>query len=116
MHALQNANKYFEPVLKKCLNKSTLYSKHELQNMTFREYLEQIISKKEVEMLIHIFGYFSEFNTLNAYDAIRSFKNEFSNNGQFFILKEGLRKLIERLEHKSKSNGAIIKIIQKLFK
>ena len=106
---LQNANKYFEPTLKKCLNKSSLYSKRELQNMTFREYLEQIISKKEVELLIHIFGYFSEFNTLNAYDAIRSFKNEFSSNGHFFILKEGLRKLIECLESKSKSNGAIIK-------
>lgn len=106
---LQNANKYFEPILKMSLKKSNDYSKQKLQNITFREYLEQTISKKEVSMLIYIFGYSSEFNTMNAYDAIRSFKNEFSSKGHFFILKEGLRKLIQCLENKSKSNGAIIK-------
>ena len=70
------------------LKKSNDYSKQKLQNITFREYLEQTISKKEVSMLIYIFGYSSEFNTMNAYDAIRSFKNEFSSRlKRHFILQ-----------------------------
>ena len=57
------------------IKKSTLLPKSQLQQLTFKELCLQYTSLDYVNFIQYIFGYRSEFESLNAYDAIRTFKS-----------------------------------------
>lgn len=111
---IPNANDYFDKKMIQILKYASSLSKKELQKYTLKEFLEKIISKKDIQELINIFGYTSEFYVMNAYDSLQAFKNTFI-GGNFFVLKEGLRQIITCLEQCSRENGAIIKKKSKII-
>ena len=111
---IQNANEYFDKKMKQILNYADSLPKEQLQKYTLKEFLQQIISKKEIQELINIFGYTSEFYVMNAYDSLQAFKNTFI-GGNFYVLKEGLRQIIKCLEQRSRENGAVIKTNSKVI-
>tara|TARA_B100000900_G_scaffold413449_1_gene437472 strand:+ start:108 stop:1538 length:1431 start_codon:yes stop_codon:yes gene_type:complete len=68
-----------------------------LQKFYFNEFLEKFISKKLVKQLSNVFEYSSDIYDLNAYDATIHFKNDYSNDTPYFILKNGLSGIINNM-------------------
>jgi hypothetical protein len=60
----------------------------------FYDHCLKYYSKDEVDELMHIFGYTSEFLEMNAYDSIRMFKKKV---GGYFVVKEGFSELVRRI-------------------
>ena len=65
---IPDIDKFFNQQIKKVL-KNDNYSKNE----TFYNHCLRYLSKKDVDHLMHIFGYYSEFKEMNAYDSIKIF-------------------------------------------
>jgi len=110
---LEKSNEFFKKSIMFLINKSKQHSKKNLKTVTFREFCLYYISKKELQFIIDIFGYTSEFNVMNAYNAINSFKQDFISS-KFYIAAEGLRTMITHLENASKNNGASFKKNEKV--
>jgi monoamine oxidase len=86
--------------------KSKLFTKKQLINILFRDFLFITLSEKDANYFIHSFGFSTEFNTMNSYDAIILIKVLF--NDQFFVLKGGLSQIIENLVLKLKKMKCLI--------
>jgi len=114
---LDKKQKKIIPDIQKVLNKSlydliqksNIFSKSELQSMTFQEYCITLSDKKTTKKLIDYFGYSAEFDTMNAYDAIQTFTGDFNGRKNYYVLAEGLSKLCEKIEKDIRKNGGIIK-------
>lgn len=111
---LQKSNKLFKKSIMFFINKSKQHSKKNLKTMTFSEFCLLYISKKELQFIIDVFGYTSEFNVMNAYNAINSFQQDFLSS-KFYIATGGLRTMITHLENASKNNGASFKRNEKVI-
>ena len=88
---IKNVNKIFHEKIK------TLYKTKlppELRNITMEEYCIKKFGQKSADDLRNIFGYYSEFKTLNAYDSIRQFQHD---GNSHFVIKEGMSELIKRM-------------------
>ena len=88
---IENVNTLFYEKIRS-LYKTRLPS--ELRNITMEEYCIKKFGKKGAEDLRNIFGYYSEFKSLNAYDSIKQFQN---NGNTHFVIKEGMGELIRRM-------------------
>jgi uncharacterized protein with NAD-binding domain and iron-sulfur cluster len=84
--------------LKFILGKIIAFSKidplHDLVNLSFIDYARLIVSKEEVQYIEDSFGYYTELVVMNARDTIQLLLQL---NGDFFILKDGLSQMIDRL-------------------
>jgi len=99
-----NVNDTLNDILSNIVKKSKSYSKKKIQNYTLAEWIHYLSKDKELSKKIKdIFGYDSEINEMNAYDALRSFQNDFIST-QFYVVKEGFSELCNRiyLKHKDK--------------
>jgi len=65
------------------------------RNTTLGDLLREKMSADEVEKMRHAFGYYSEFEVMNAYDASALLREALS--GKYFVVKEGLSELIKRM-------------------
>ena len=101
----ENSQDIFEEILKKIINQTKLDII--LKEITFYEHCCRILSKKETNLLINLFGYYTEFMIMNAYDALQTFKTDFTVNN-YYILKEGLTHLCNKMSEKIKKNGGTI--------
>ena len=101
----ENSQDIFEEILTKIINKTQLTIV--LKEKTFYEHCCEILSKKESNLLVDLFGYYSEFMVMNAYDAIQTFKTDFTVNN-YYILKEGLTHLCNKMAKRIKENGSNI--------
>jgi protoporphyrinogen oxidase len=93
----KNNYKLFIMLLKKIINKFKNINSEILKNYTFKELCYKYYNKKYINLLIKYFGYKAEFEILNSYDAIKTFKLNFINNKKFYILQEGLSELCKRM-------------------
>jgi hypothetical protein len=84
--------------LKFVLGKIIAFSKidpiHDLVNLSFIHYARLVVSKEEVQFIEDSFGYYTELVVMNARDAIELLLQL---NDDFFILKDGLSQLIDKL-------------------
>ena len=80
-----------------------------LRNKTLYQYLSHIFSDRDVIYFTNAFGYTSEIESLNAYDAIRLFKTSFTNKDTYYVLQGGLTQLINKLKNKIIKLGGKIK-------
>ena len=84
--------------LKFVLGKIIAFSKidpiHDLVNLSFIHYARLVVSKEEVQFIEDSFGYYTELVVMNARDAIQLLLQL---NDDFFILKDGLSQLIDKL-------------------
>ena len=74
------------------------YSKTFLQNITFFQLLVEVFDFETAKFIQDTFGYDSEFIHLNADAAMRMFKDDLFTNNNYYILKNGLSSIIEKLE------------------
>lgn len=101
----KNINVAFDSCIKNIIHKTIITD--ELRQITFFQHCVNIIGSLEAELLLSIFGYYTEFKELNAYDAIQTFKNDFVSK-QYYILKEGLSELCLRMSEEIIKNGSTI--------
>ena len=93
----KDANKTFTVIMKNIINESKKYKKEELMKITLKQFIDNISETTQLsQKLIHIFGYQSEIVKMNAYDSLRSFDTDFTNNN-FYVLQEGFSKLCESM-------------------
>ena len=95
---------------KEIIQKSRSLSKNKLITMTFKELCLLYKPLAIVDKMIAFFGYSSEFDSLNAYDALRCVKSDFNGNKFYYVIKGGLYRLCEKIGADIKSNGGEIKL------
>ena len=88
--------------------KTKNYSDKYLKNVLFIELIDNILSKDAAQFLLDSYGYTAEFLVLNAYDAIRLFKNDFNLKNKFYILDGGLSQVLNCIKNRL-HNVTIIK-------
>ena len=95
-----------------------LYKKAETienkRKMTLKELMNKVMSKEATQFFIDAFGYNSEIEHMNAEDALRLFQNDFMDQDKdkelfFYFSKNGLTKIIDKLEKTCESNGVEIR-------
>ena len=95
-----------------------LYNKAETienkRKMTLKELMNKVMSKEATQFFIDAFGYNSEIEHMNAEDALRLFQNDFMDQDKdkelfFYFSKNGLTKIIDKLEKTCESNGVEIR-------
>jgi protoporphyrinogen oxidase len=103
------AKNFFNKAISDILQKSSKLNKLYLQSITFKTLCEKYYNKDDVKLLINIFGYKTEFINLNAYDACRTFSNDFGNN-QYYVIGEGMQSLCNKMVNTIiNNNGTILK-------
>lgn len=108
----KNVNIIFDLYMKYIINKTITDKK--LEQISFYQHCENIIGPSKAKILLSIFGYYTEFKQLNAYDAIQTFKNDFVSK-QYYILKEGLSELCNCMKEEIIKNGSKIYINEKVL-
>ena len=66
-----------------------------MRNITYSAHCRRFYSPEQVDALRHAFGFWSEFEVMNAYDACDMLTRAL--RGKYFIVKEGLSELIHRM-------------------
>jgi len=96
-------------LLKNSLKSKDNFEKKELQRITFFQYLVLVFDHETAMYIKDAFGYDSEFVDLNADAAIHMFEVDLFGDNHYYILKNGLSQIIERMKNKLLLNGTIIK-------
>tara|TARA_B100000524_G_scaffold347403_1_gene249304 strand:- start:644 stop:1903 length:1260 start_codon:yes stop_codon:yes gene_type:complete len=89
-----------DDIFKEIIKISKKYKKIDLVNITFQKFVFSILKKKKATYIYESFGYKSEFLTLNAYDAIKSFKTDLFYKNNYFGFKNGYSSIVEKLKDK----------------
>ena len=100
---------FFHNAIQDVLNKSKSLSKKYLQSITFKNLCKKFYSNSDVNFLIDVFGYKSEFIDLNAYEGCNTFSRDFGNQ-QYFVIGEGMGTLCEKMGDDIKKNKGEIKL------
>lgn len=110
LHIEPNVNLLLDSFFKKIITISRNFTKKDLQNITFKTFCNRHVSKNLTNRIINRFGYTSEFEILNAYDAIRTFKGDFNGKKQYFIIKRGMSELCNSMIKDIITRGGKIKL------
>lgn len=100
----KNEELSIEKLINIVLNKSKNYDKQTLINMSFFNLIQLVLSSDASQFIYDSFGYISELVNINAYDGVRMFKEDFSQNNRFFVLNGGLSQIIDRIVKKLKKS------------
>ena len=68
--------------------------------MSFFNLIQLELSSDASQFIYDAFGYISELININAYDGVRMFKEDFSQNNQFYILNGGLSQIVDNIVKK----------------
>lgn len=101
----KNINQLFDSGIQYVIEHTTL--NHKLRNLTFYEHCVNLLGKDETNVLVSIFGYYTEMKEMNAYDAVQSFQTDFVAT-QYYVLVEGLSTLCEHMANEIRQNGSVI--------
>ena len=80
--------------------------KESMRDVTFFELIKRELGELTSEILVDMFGYYSEIMEMNAYDAYKTFKTDFG-DVQYYALKEGLSELCRRMVKEIRSKGGV---------
>ncbi len=81
---------------------------------TIEEIMIRTYGKEETQAVLEHFPYRAELNTLRADLALKSFTHEMGKNSGFYVVKEGLGTLIEKMKETLKSRGVIFLLNHRL--
>lgn len=107
-----DVNLLINSLVKKCQSKSNVY----LQSKNLLEICEDLYNKDTAQFLKDNHPYNTELTLLNGEIAIDAFKNDLSENFDFYILFGGLSQLTKNIYQEYKSNGGHFKPYFKLIK
>ena len=69
-----------------------------IEDINFLQLCIDTIGYDKAELLKNMFGYDAEFMKMNAKITLELFKNDFGNDNSYFILKNGLSQIIDKME------------------
>jgi len=101
-----NVHQTLSSIMMNIYKKSKQYSKKEIQKHSLKTWIDHVSRDKSLSKKIKdIFGYDSEINAMNAYDALESFRRDFISDS-FYVIQEGFSSLCQRMvdAHKDKKN------------
>jgi protoporphyrinogen oxidase len=99
-----------ERLLKTSIDSKNLFEEKELRGITFFQYLTLIYDHETACYIKDAFGYDSEFVDLNAESALSMFEVDlFGGNNHYYLLKNGLSQLINKMKKAILMSGTIIK-------
>jgi hypothetical protein len=67
--------------------------KESLRKITFYQHCVHLLGKKNAELLLNVYGYYSEFKVLNAYDSILLF----TTSNTFYVMKNGIQSITDKM-------------------
>ncbi len=104
--------------INKVLLLSKLYSKNVLMKYSFIEFVTKyrILSKNQIQYLRDSFGYSAEIESMNAFNALHMFRTDLNKKYNYYSLKCGLSKLIEKMILKIKMLGRKKNCVINLYK
>ena len=105
---IPKANIILQNYISFIIRKSKLIPEQELRDKTFKDFCLVHTPTKYVNLMESIFGYSSEFEVLNAYDAIRGFQSDFLGT-QYYHVPGGLSTLILKIQKTILKNKGVIK-------
>lgn len=88
----------FYSLIKELVEGSKLYTKKYLESVNLLQLCIDILGQPHAEMFQKLLGYDSEFEKLNAYIALKTFKKDLFSANDFFVLKKGFSSLIKALQ------------------
>lgn len=94
--------KSFSEVVVNILSK---LSPQTLSSNTIEEIMNKTFGKEETHTILSHFPYRAELNTLRADLALQSFTHEMGKNTGFYVVKEGLGAIIEKMREDLKGRG-----------
>ena len=83
--------------LKELIKLSGSFSKTYLKTVNFDFFARSHFQDSVVDDMMYSFGYDSEFLNYNAYDALKSMKNDLSDDNVYYVFKHGLSTLVSTL-------------------
>lgn len=101
---IDNSMSIFDKYMKIIIKESKKYDKKYLKTLTFEEFCIKILNKNITNQLNNIFGYESEFKTLNCYNALQSFQTDFNINKHFYVLRDNMDSLVDAIITELKKN------------
>ena len=102
-------------LIDKILKTGKRFNKTYLESVLFIEFILEILSADAAKYLLDAYGYTAEFLELNAFDALRLFKNDFSSKNKFFVLEGGLSTLVDKIKENLKGVEIIKRTIAEDF-
>ena len=81
--------------------------KNKLINITFYQYLILLFDFETAEYIKNAFGYDSEIIHLNAYAALKMFKDDLFGDNDYYTLDGGLSQIIKELEDRIEEKGNV---------
>lgn len=83
--------------IKELINLGKARDASHLKNMTLKMFMHECFPATVVDDVINSFGYNTEFDLMNAFDALQVFQTDFMDSIQYYILMGGLDRLVTAL-------------------
>ena len=96
-------------LLKTSIDSKNLFDEKELRGITFFQYLTLIYDHETACYIKDAFGYDSEFVDLNAESALSMFEDDLFGDNHYYLLKNGLSQLINKMKKSIMMSGTIVK-------
>ena len=81
----------------------------ELKSKTLTLFMRENIVPSICDDIVHAFGYNSEFDSTNAYDALENMKHDYVSDVDYYFLQGGYGSMVIKLAHVLEKKGVIIK-------
>jgi len=87
----------FYTLVKELQKGSKLYTKKYLQGVNLLQLCIDVLGYESAKLFQHKLGYDSEFEHLNAHQALKSYKKDLFSTCDYFVMKHGLTTIIDTL-------------------
>lgn len=87
----------FYSLVKELYEDSKLYTKKYLQSVNLKQLCIDILGQDGANHFQHKLGYDSEFEFLNAHQALKSYKKDIFSASDYFVMKSGLSSITDKL-------------------
>jgi hypothetical protein len=106
-YKLSGSRVKFSSLVKELTEESKQYSKRYLESINLLQLCIDILGYKTARTFQNMLGYDGEFEYLNAYQALRSYKQDLFTDCDYFVMKDGLSVMIDMLVSKLKERDNV---------
>ena len=108
-YKIKGPNVNYYSLVKELLEGSKLYTKKYLQSINLLQLCIDVLGHRGATTFQYKLGYDSEFESLNAHQALQSYKNDLFTACDYYVMKNGLSSIIDSLSNllKEKDNVKI---------
>ena len=105
----KNKESSFHELLIQSVKSMDRFSKEELNEITFFQYLTLVYDHETALYIKDSFGYDSEIIDISAFNALQMFQDDFFGEDNYYGLKNGLSQVIEKMKEEIEKTNTIIK-------